>query len=76
MARRTPKTNGRASTNGRGRADANLVVTQAEQVAAAAGVIARITDDVSTGAEAQIRSLDGTLSGLNEMVVRLRLGRV
>ena len=43
----------------------------AEQVATAANAIARMTDEVSDGAEAQIRSLDGALSGLNEMAASL-----
>ena len=75
MASRSPKANGRAhgAVNGRRPAlDARMVATQAEQVTASAIAIARITDDVSNGAETQIRSLDGTMSSLNEMAESLK----
>ncbi|HZA36090.1 MAG TPA: hypothetical protein VE505_14235, partial [Vicinamibacterales bacterium] len=75
MAPRSSKTNGR--TNGavprsRPGLDARVVAAQAEQVATAVTALARITEDVSEQAETQVRSLDGTLSGLNEMAASLK----
>ena len=71
MASRSSKTNGRP--NGRPAGfDPRRVTAQTEQVTTAANAIARLTDDVSDGAEAQIRSLDGALSGLNQMAASLK----
>src|SRR5215212_2182266 len=71
MASRTPRP--AAGTNGRRPTlDATLVAARTDQVEAAAHAIARISGDVSEGADSQIRSLDGTLSGLNEMVASLK----
>ena len=38
--------------------DSRLVLSQAEQVVTTAGAIARISDEVSEGADTQVRSLD------------------
>ena len=65
------KSNGRINGNGRG-FDRRQVVMQAEQVTSAAAEIARIADEVSAGAETQVRSLDRTFSGLNEMTASLK----
>ena len=70
MATRT-KTNGRANGSRRG-FDPSLVAAQTDQLTAAAHAIARITDEVSEGADTQVRSLDATLSGLNEMAASLK----
>ena len=61
MARRKP--NGRAG-NPRPVFDARQVVSEAEQVTAAATAIARITDEVSDGAELQLRSIERIVSGM------------
>jgi len=47
------------------RFDSQVVLAQAEQVTATAGVLARITDDVAAGADEQTRALDRSLTSLN-----------
>ena len=50
----------------------SLVATRRARSPARRRAIARITDEVSEGADAQVRSLDGALSGLNEMTASLK----
>src|SRR6478752_7587657 len=64
MARRKP--NGRAGS-ARSTFDTRQVVSEAEQVTAAASAIARITSEVSDGADLQVRSLDRMLGGVTGM---------
>src|SRR5436190_19492872 len=52
--------------------DHGLVKDEAIQITGAVSRIVEMTDEVSAGAEAQIRSLDSALSGLNEMSASLK----
>ena len=61
-----------AAGNGAGGGiDTQMVLSQAEQVAATAGTIARLNEEVSEGADAQLRSLDRALASVNEMAASL-----
>ena len=53
--------------NGAGVIDQRLLRDEAALIMDAVARIARITDEVSEGADVQVRSLDGALSGLNQM---------
>src|SRR6185503_16765120 len=53
-------------------ADPHLLRSEASHITDAVTRIARITDEVSEGADTQVRSIDSALSGLNEMSASLR----
>src|SRR5262249_59677067 len=52
--------------------DPAVIRSRAEQVTESASDIARIADEVSAGADSQIRSLDDALSNVNQMAASLR----
>ena len=52
--------------------DDGRVMDQTRQVAVAAEEIGRIADDVSAGADAQLRSLDTALAGVTQMTGALK----
>jgi methyl-accepting chemotaxis protein len=62
------------SSNGHGgdALDHGLLKDEAMQITGAVSRIVEMTDQVSEGAEVQIRSLDSALSGLNEMSASLK----
>ncbi len=70
MARQT-RTNGR--DNGTSHAfNPRLVLEQADLLTTSAGAIVRISDDVASGAEIQLRALDDAVSAVNEMSASLK----
>lgn len=52
--------------------DTASVRNEAGLISHAAAALARMTEEVSDGADTQIRSLDEALSGVNEMAASLR----
>jgi len=58
--------------NGAGVIDQSLLRDEATSITDAVARIARITDEVSEGADAQVRSLDSALSGLTQMATSLK----
>ena len=67
----TRKLNGRASRLAP-QFNSQLMLTQAEQLTAAASTISRITEDVAEGADVQVRTLERTVVGVNEMAASLK----
>jgi methyl-accepting chemotaxis protein len=59
--------NGRANGNGAYAVDHTKIREEAGGISAAVSRIVEITDQVSAGADAQVRSLDSALSGLNQI---------
>ena len=59
-------------SNGAGALDTRLLREEATSITDAVARIVRITDQVSQGAETQVRSLDDALSGLNQMTTSLK----
>ena len=59
-------------SNGAGALDTRLLREEASSITDAVSRIVRITDQVSQGAETQVRSLDDALSGLNQMTTSLK----
>ena len=59
-------------SNGAGALDTRLLREEATSITDAVVRIVRVTDQVSQGAETQVRSLDDALSGLNEMTTSLK----
>ena len=59
-------------SNGAGALDTRLLREEASSITDAVARIVRITDQVSQGAETQVRSLDDALSGLNQMTTSLK----
>src|SRR6187401_95528 len=65
-------TNGRANGNGAHAVDHTKLRQEAGQISDVVSRIAQITDQVSAGADAQARSLDTALSGLNQITASLK----
>ena len=64
-----------AVSNGNGhgaRVSNELLRDEASQINHAVSLIVEMTDQVSQGADVQMRSLDNALSGLNQMTVSLK----
>ena len=65
-----------AVSNGNGHAartvDQTLLRDEASHITSAVSRIVEMTDLVSEGSDAQIRSLDSALSGLNQMTASLK----
>jgi methyl-accepting chemotaxis protein len=59
-------------SNGAGALDPRHLREEATSITDAAARIMRITDQVSEGADMQIRSLDDAVSGLNQMTASLK----
>src|SRR6476660_6534789 len=68
MARRKP--NGSAGGSG-STFDPRLVASEAEQMTAAAAAIVQMTDEVSDGADAQVRSFQRMIGSLTQMTTSL-----
>src|SRR5262245_18280145 len=60
------------SGNGAGVIDQRVLRDEANPISVAFARIARITDEVSEGADVQVRSLDSALSSLNQMTTSLK----
>ena len=65
------KINGRASRVAPA-SDSGIVLSQAQQVTAAAGVISRIAEEVAEGADQQLRTLERATGRVNEMATSLK----
>ena len=63
-----------ANGNGNGAGSFNRagLLDEASQISDAVARIAQITDEVSQGADVQVRSLDAALSGVNELSASLK----
>jgi len=71
MAVRRRNANGNGHGTVHAGLDPRLVAGQAAQLTASANGIARIADEVRDNAEAQVKSLDGALAGLESMAATL-----
>ena len=70
--KRNGRTNGKANGARPAAIDTHVLHERAGQVTTAAHGIARIADAVFDGAEAQLRSLDDAVTGVNQMAASLK----